>query len=84
MAALDLEGVEGSTGSACTSGSAEPSHVLLAMGIDAERAHGALRLTAGRGYDAPTTSSGRSRSCGSSDRADARAQAAQPNKVASA
>lgn len=49
VAALDLEGVEGSTGSACTSGSAEPSHVLLAMGIAAERAHGALRLTAGRG-----------------------------------
>ena len=48
MAALDLEGVEGSTGSACTSGSAEPSHVLLAMGIDPGRAHGALRLTAGR------------------------------------
>jgi cysteine desulfurase len=49
VAALDLEGVEASTGSACTSGSAEPSHVLLAMGIDADRAHGALRLTAGRG-----------------------------------
>ncbi len=49
VAALDLEGVEASTGSACTSGSAEPSHVLLAMGIEAERAHGALRLTAGRG-----------------------------------
>ena len=49
VAALDLEGVEGSTGSACTSGSAEPSQVLLAMGIDAELAHGALRLTAGRG-----------------------------------
>ena len=49
VAALDLEGVEASTGSACTSGSAEPSHVLLAMGIGPERAHGALRLTAGRG-----------------------------------
>lgn len=49
VAALDLEGVEASTGSACTSGSAEASHVLLAMGIDADRAHGALRLTAGRG-----------------------------------
>ena len=48
VAALDLEGVSSSTGSACTSGSAEPSHVLLAMGIDPERAHGALRLTAGR------------------------------------
>ena len=52
VAALDLAGVEGSTGSACTSGSAEPSHVLLAMGFPAERAHGALRLTAGRGTTA--------------------------------
>lgn len=49
VAALDLDGVEGSTGSACTSGAAEPSHVLLAMGFAAQRAHGALRLTAGRG-----------------------------------
>ncbi len=48
IAALDLGGVASSTGSACISGSAEPSHVLLAMGIDPERAHGALRLTAGR------------------------------------
>jgi cysteine desulfurase len=46
VAALDLDGVEGSTGSACTSGAAEPSHVLLAMGFAAQRAHGALRLTA--------------------------------------
>jgi len=49
VAALDLEGVEVSTGSACTSGSTEPSHVLLAMGIDPLRAHGSLRLTPGRG-----------------------------------
>jgi cysteine desulfurase len=48
VAALDLEGIEVSTGSACTTGSAEPSHVLLAMGIDPELAHGSLRLTAGR------------------------------------
>jgi cysteine desulfurase len=47
VAALDLEGVETSTGSACTSGSTEPSHVLLAMGIDAHLAHGSLRLTIG-------------------------------------
>ena len=47
VAALDLEGVETSTGSACTSGSAEPSHVLLAMGIDPHLAHGSLRLTLG-------------------------------------
>ncbi|HEX7195534.1 MAG TPA: cysteine desulfurase family protein [Candidatus Limnocylindria bacterium] len=47
VAALDLEGIETSTGSACTSGSAEPSHVLLAMGIDPHLAHGSLRLTLG-------------------------------------
>ena len=47
VAALDLEGVETSTGSACTSGSTEPSHVLLAMGIDLRLAHGSLRLTMG-------------------------------------
>ncbi len=48
VAALDLEGIEASTGSACTTGSTEPSHVLLAMGIDPELAHGSLRLTVGR------------------------------------
>ena len=47
VAALDLEGVETSTGSACTSGSTEPSHVLLAMGFDPGLAHGSLRLTLG-------------------------------------
>jgi cysteine desulfurase len=49
VAALDLEGIEASTGSACTSGSSEPSHVLLAMGIDPRLAHGSLRLSLGRG-----------------------------------
>jgi len=48
VAALDLEGIEASTGSACTTGSVEPSHVLLAMGIDPQRARGSLRLTIGR------------------------------------
>jgi cysteine desulfurase len=48
VAALDLEGIEASTGSACTSGSTEPSHVLLAMGIDPLLAHGSLRMTIGR------------------------------------
>ncbi len=48
VAALDLEGIEGSTGSACTTGSTEPSHVLLAMGLEPELAHGSLRLTIGR------------------------------------
>jgi cysteine desulfurase len=47
-AALDLEGFAASTGSACTSGSAEPSHVLLAMGYPEEMARGALRLSLGR------------------------------------
>jgi cysteine desulfurase len=47
VAALDLEGIETSTGSACTTGSVEPSHVLLAMGIDEATAHGSLRLTIG-------------------------------------
>jgi cysteine desulfurase len=47
VAALDLEGIEASTGSACTTGSVEPSHVLLAMGLDPELAHGSLRLTLG-------------------------------------
>ena len=49
VAACDLEGVEVSTGSACTTGSVEPSHVLLALGIDEDRAAGSLRLTVGRG-----------------------------------
>jgi cysteine desulfurase len=49
VAALDLEGIEVSTGSACTTGSAEPSHVLLAMGLEPELAHGSLRITLGRG-----------------------------------
>jgi len=45
---LDLLGVAASTGSACTSGSVEPSHVLLAMGLPPEMAHGSLRLTLGK------------------------------------
>lgn len=49
VAALDLEGVEASTGSACSTGSVEPSHVLLAMGIDRELASGSLRLSVGEG-----------------------------------
>ena len=42
---LDMEGICGSSGSACTSGSLDPSHVLLAMGLPHEIAHGSLRLT---------------------------------------
>jgi cysteine desulfurase len=46
---LDMEGICVSSGSACTTGSLEPSHVLLALGIPAEHAHGSLRVTLGRG-----------------------------------
>lgn len=42
---LDLLGIEGSSGSACTSGSLDPSHVLLAIGLPHEIAHGSLRLS---------------------------------------
>ncbi|HIT79633.1 MAG TPA: cysteine desulfurase NifS [Candidatus Faecivivens stercorigallinarum] len=42
---LDLEGICASSGSACTSGSLDPSHVLLAIGLPKEIAHGSLRLT---------------------------------------
>jgi cysteine desulfurase len=46
--ALDLAGVAASVGSACTTGSLEPSHVLTAMGYPADEARGALRLSLGR------------------------------------
>lgn len=49
---LDLKGIAGSSGSACTSGSLEPSHVLLAIGLPHEIAHGSLRLTLGSGTTA--------------------------------
>ena len=42
---LDQKGICGSSGSACTSGSLDPSHVLLAIGLPHEIAHGSLRLT---------------------------------------
>ncbi|GAY15107.1 cysteine desulfurase family protein [Mycobacterium sp. shizuoka-1] len=44
---LDANGIECSTGSACTAGVAQPSHVLLAMGADADAARGSLRLSLG-------------------------------------
>ena len=48
LLSLDLLGIACSTGSACTSSSLEPSHVLLAIGLDHETAHGSLRITLGR------------------------------------
>ena len=42
---LDMQGIAASSGSACTSGSLDPSHVLLAIGLDHETAHGSLRLS---------------------------------------
>ena len=49
LLSLDFEGVCASSGSACTSGSLDPSHVLLAIGLPHEKAHGSLRLTLGDG-----------------------------------
>jgi cysteine desulfurase len=47
LAELDLAGICASSGSACTSGSVEPSHVLLAMGLRPERALGCVRFSLG-------------------------------------
>mgnify|MGYP000076633094 FL=1 len=47
LLSLDTEGIRASSGSACTSGALDPSHVLLALGLDHGTAHGSLRLTLG-------------------------------------
>jgi cysteine desulfurase len=48
LLSLDLLGIAASSGSACTSGSVDPSHVLIAMGVPAEWLRGSLRLTLGK------------------------------------
>jgi len=48
LLSLDMKGIGASSGSACTSGSLDPSHVLLATGLSHEIAHGSLRMTLGR------------------------------------
>ncbi|GAC1426842.1 MAG: cysteine desulfurase NifS [Ktedonobacteraceae bacterium] len=48
LLSLDMLGIAASTGSACTSGSVDPSHVLIAMGLSPEWSHGSLRLTLGK------------------------------------
>ncbi|MFH1575510.1 MAG: cysteine desulfurase family protein [Candidatus Nealsonbacteria bacterium] len=48
VVALDQKGIAASTGSACSSTSLEPSHVLMALGLSEEQSHGSLRLTLGK------------------------------------
>lgn len=53
LLSLDMKGIAASSGSACTSGSLEPSHVLMAMGMPVELAHGSVRFSLGRGTTEP-------------------------------
>ena len=48
LLSLDMQGIAASSGSACTSGSLDPSHVLLSLGLTHEVAHGSLRMTLGK------------------------------------
>jgi cysteine desulfurase len=52
LLSMDLMGIEASTGSACASGSLEPSHVLMALGVGPELAHGSIRFSLGWGITA--------------------------------
>ncbi len=49
LLSLDMQGIAASSGSACSSGSLDPSHVLSAIGLDHHTAHGSIRFTLGRG-----------------------------------
>jgi cysteine desulfurase len=52
LLSMDIMGIEASTGSACASGSLEPSHVLMAIGVGPELAHGSIRFSLGWGITA--------------------------------